>query len=316
MPENTKENSVNLIGVSEAEATAAIAGMAQSPTKHPQNDDGEEDVDWNDIEKAKEGDNMYGDQLDSGWLSGLRGVKLLREAERLVNTSLMRRDGIERECLWREVFASLEINYDDLKNDAIEGKNQENQYNPNDLMDIDVPDKEMEYTSFMITIHKIKTLFKDITGKPMGGNTLSAICLRFGPSMITLNESLIEAAECETRQDRYMRKKEAYEAFNGRSIIPTLSQEALVDAKEIIRYFMEQELLFEIIETQVSRAGAVLEVYQGSGAFATTENLTEICRALGLPALGGKVVLPICASAMIFAGLQPDMPCPIEILGA
>ena len=35
-----------------------------------------------------------------------------------------------------------------------------------------------------------------------------------------------------------------------------------------------------------------------------------------MPAVSGKQVLPLCGSAMILASLQPDLPCPIEILSA
>ena len=178
------------VDVSDAEATAAIAIMALSPQRQQEGSD-EESVNWDEIEEKKEGDDMYGDQLDSGWLSGQRGAKLIRESERLINTTLLRREGLERGCTWREVFSSLEIDLDSLKSDS-KGEEKENSYNPADLMDIDVQKEEEEegYTPFNVTILQIKTMYKDAIGKPMGGNALSAICLRFGPAFAILTEAL------------------------------------------------------------------------------------------------------------------------------
>ena len=58
-----------------------------------------------------------------------------------------------------------------------------------------------------------------------------------------------------------MQKNEALNNFGGRNVVSTLSQEVEVDAKAVIQYLLNQEILLEIIETQFSRAGPVLETY-------------------------------------------------------
>ena len=283
---------------------------------------GEEEDEFADLEEATKGgddDGMYGDTLDSAWLIGLKGVKLIREAESLIACILLRRNNPSQPALWHSFVGDL------VPADAVHTASEGRIYGDNSSSSTESYDENGEVTDKKVepivpvvrTIEELKALWKQQHEKPLRADVLSAICMRFGPAYIDLQNKIKVATESEFKSDRSMLRKAAYDAFNAKHIIPTLSLNTTIDIRFIVNWLKETEMTLELIELQIARSNHILEKTMSElvkDNIGSSDVFTEICKKIGIPGIHGKLVRALCGSAMIKAGLSPDMPCPIEIL--
>jgi len=253
----------------------------------------DDDNEWpEDLQAATGGgDDAYGDQLDSGWMSGIRSQRLVREAELLVCCAMLKREDPERPCQWRDVF---------LKKDRRRGGGDDE----NDSDD----DGDRGPTRFM-DIKSIRDRWAT-EHTPLSGNSISALCLRFGPAYDQLQSALSNADNSE--MDKAFLKKQAWDAFTPKKTLSSLTLTCVIDTQKVVEFLQEWELRLEIVEIQISRAGAALAELRGE--VASSDVLTSVIRALGLPGIAPRQLFPLCQSAMLYARLQPDFPCPIAKL--
>lgn len=261
-----------------------------------------EEEEWpDDIVEATVGgaggdDDMYGDMLDSAWIGGLWGVGLLKETESLIGATFFLRDHIERDCAWRDALLEFIPDEDEDEEDE-DGE-------------VSAPSKRKAKT---MTIQDLKELWaKRNDGKAMHGNVLAAVCVRFGPSYNRLSEQLDIVNDSEPKGERSRKRREVYKAFNLANVLPNLTKTSVIDMSEVVAYLTHYEMVHEIVEIQISRARTLLEGKRTE--FATPEYLTELSSSLGMTGLSGKMIIPLCISALEYAGMHRDAPCPIETL--
>ena len=248
-------------------------------------------------EAGGDADDMYGDALDSGWMAGLNGMRLIREAECLISCALLRRDNISQPCKWHGVFA-----------DALSAATEE----ATDLYSTAAPKEVAALLPVMCSISKIKTLWTQSLQTAINGAVLAALCLRFGPAWGALQAQLQHADSSEFKADRAMLRKKSYDAFSARTARPTLSLSAELDLRAVLGWMRRSEQALEVLELQVSRSALVMEPLRQK--IGTPQLFGDLCRSLGMPGVSGTEVLPLCCSAMLHARLSADMPCPVEVL--
>jgi len=274
----------------------AASSTSTSPQKVPVAATEEEFPD--DIQEAG-ADDLYGDALDSGWMSGLKGAKLIREAECLISCALLRRDSIAQPCTWVGVFADT---LPAAAEDAADG----------DFYSKVATQERAPLLPVMCSISNIRTMWMQALQTPIHGNVLAALCLRFGPAWAALQEQLQRADNAENKSDRATLRKKSYDAFSSCSVLPSLSVAAEVDMRAVVAWMQARERALEVLELQVSRSALVMEPMRQE--IGTLQLFGDMCRSLGMPGLTGKEVLPLCCSAMLHAHLSADMPCPVEVL--
>ena len=255
-----------------------------------------DEEEWPDTEAG--GGDAYGDTLDTGWMSGLRGQKLLREAEALIFTAMLRREDPARPCLWRDVFARSSSSGPSRVEPDGGGEDDEGE-----AVDIQ---RFMNMTSVRDAWAKVHPA--------LSGPELSAVCLRFGPSYGELQTALAAAEQSLLPNDRPFQRRKAWDAFSPKQVMASLSLVSTIDTSELTTLLADAEARLEIVEVQITRAGATLDAKRGDSA--TPEALGELLRLLGLPSMGPKNMLPLCQSAMVFARMQPGLPCPLGRLEA
>ena len=277
-------------------------GKAEVIPSQQQGQQSEEDEDFLNDNQNGDGNNddMYGGALESGWLNGLKGQKLIREAECLISTTLLRRDAISQPCLWHSIL-------DDLLPSIMEPSLDTSLY------DKDTKSADSGFSApVMCSIQKIRDLWKDSMQLDINGSALAALCVRFGPPWYMLQNQLLSTETVESKSDRNVLKKKAYESFTSRTIVPTMSLQAQLDVISLANWLRTTEIKLEIIELQISRSALVMEpLRQEIGA---PQLLGDICKSLGMPSVHGTELLALCRSAMLHARLSADMPCPVEVL--
>ena len=113
-------------------------------------------------------------------------------------------------------------------------------------------------------------------------------------------------------RDRSRKRREAYRAFSLKRVLPHLTRVSIIDMREVVAYLSYYEMIHEILEIQISRARTLLDDKRSN--FATPEHLTELSESLGMTGLTGKMIMPLCVSALEYAGMRHDAPCPIDTL--
>ena len=181
-------------------------------------DDGE---DWpSDIEEGGGDEGMYGTELDSGWIGDMKGQRLLVEVETLILNTFLRRDAVDRACVWRSIFDA----------DLIDEDEDENEEDDNE----DGIDSEL-------TIDEIMKTWSRKEGKEMNGAVASALCVRFGPPYTALQELLFQADDHEDKGARNYDRKAAFNAFTRATILPKLSKNVSISIKEVAKFMKHQE---------------------------------------------------------------------------
>ena len=247
------------------------------------------------VESAAAGhgdDDMYGDMLESGWIGGLWGVGLLKEAESRLASIFLLRSHVEQDCIWTSVLA-------DFLND--------------DNSDADEEEDGAEKPTKTMKVSELRDLWtKQNDGNPPHGPAIAAACLRFGPAYSQLRQQLKEVNESGVKTERSRKRRNVYKTFNMQNVLPTLTIETHIDVTEMIGYLRHTELMYEIVEIQISRASRLLEGKRSE--FVTAEFLMQLASQLGMSGLSGKLTMPLCASALSYAGLHKEVPCPVEAL--
>ncbi len=243
-------------------------------------------------EENVEKEDAYGDEFDIHWMKGLKGINLLKLAEKNILESFHRRDGVDQTVYWKSVLPEI-YNCDEDHN----GDNNSENSNNN--------------TRYM-TVKSLSEIWSAQYSK-LSGTVIASLCVRFSDIYSEFQNELYFIQESKSSENvKKDKTKRLLQDFNISKFQSKLVLDCLIDIKELMSFVTIKELEMEVIEVQVSRAEYILEPL--SNEKISIELILGLFARLGLPGAGEELYGALIRSAMMCEGFDADVECTIGII--
>lgn len=264
-----------------------------------------------DFETLDRDDEQYGVSLDTGWMTSLKGQRLAREAETLINLYFLRRDSVESKAYWcyiPELITALNSSSGTGRK-KVQTSNEDEGNDEDEEGDIPlVVGGGLEYDR-LIDIKSMGDTWKLKFGAPLPGEVLSALCVRFGPPNESLQSRLDSATDRNlTATDRNYLINNAWEEFSGIMAKSVCHLTCKINVRSLAKYCRNKEAELNVAEYQISRSEEVMKDIMNEDA-SNSEVLKALFSRLGLPGTSIDLFPALIASAKMCEGVTTKGGC-------